>query len=135
LHLTSFCTQLFTIVPSGNINEDIKFDFYKNKNKADRLELKIDSVILETKRFRRWRKVWSICAKGEPTYLKNIKYGETPTGLVETKKPKKLNMREFYRVSVSGKTSSGAIFYAVEIFIINEDGGIIKIKNGQVLVN
>lgn len=134
LFLTS-CTQLFTIVPSGSINDDIQFEFYKNDTNDELIELKVDSVILETKRFRRWRKIWSIWAKGEPTYLKNIKYGETPTGLVEIMKPKNLFTRESYRVSVSGKTSSGAIFYAVEVFIINEDGGIIKIKNGQAMMN
>lgn len=120
LILTS-CTQLFTIVPSGNINDDIKFEFYKNDDSDELIELKVESVILETKRFRRWRKIWSIWAKGEPTYLKNIKYGETPTGMVEVMKPKNLYVRESYRVSVSGKTSSGAIFYAVEVFIINEE--------------
>lgn len=120
LILTS-CTQLFTIVPSGNINDDIKFEFYKNDDSDELIELKVESVILETKRFRRWRKIWSIWAKGEPTYLKNIKYGETPTGMVEVMKPKNLYVRESYRVSVSGKTSSGAMFYAVEVFIINEE--------------
>jgi hypothetical protein len=134
LSLTS-CTQLFTIVPSGNINEDIKFEFYKDEKNEELIELKVQSVILETKRFRRWRKIWSIWAKDEPTYLKNIKYGETPTGMVETMKPKKLYMREFYKVSVSGMTSSGATFYAVEVFIMNEDGGIITIKNGQAMMN
>lgn len=59
LILTS-CTQLFTIVPSGNINDDIKFEFYKNDDSDELIELKVESVILETKRFRRWRKIWSI---------------------------------------------------------------------------
>jgi hypothetical protein len=134
LILTS-CTQLFTTVPSGNINDDIKLKFYKNDDSDELIELKVESVILETKRFRRWRKIWSIWAKGEPTYLKNIKYGETPTGMVEVMEPKNLYARESYRVSVSGNISSGAIFYAVEVFIINEDGGVIKIKNGQTMMN
>lgn len=41
--------------------------------------------------------------------------------MVEVMKPKNLYVRESYRVSVSGKTSSGAMFYAVEVFIINEE--------------
>jgi len=134
LLLTS-CTQLFSIVPSGNTNEDIKFEFYKNDNHDELIELKVESVILETKRFRRWRKIWSISANEEPTYLENIKYGETPTGMVEIMKPKNLYVRESYRVSISGMASSGAIFYSVEVFIINEDGRVIKIKNGQAFVN
>ncbi len=135
LLLLTSCTQLFSIVPSGNANEDIKFEFYKNDNNDELIELKVESVILETKRFRRWRQIWSIWAKGERTYLKNIKYGETPTGFTGSMKPKKLYVREFHKVSVSGMTSSGAIFYAVEVFIINEDGGIITIKNGQTMMN
>ena len=54
LILTS-CTQLFTTVPSGNINEDIKFEFYKNDDSNELIELKVESVILERRIFNIWR--------------------------------------------------------------------------------
>lgn len=129
LFLTS-CSQHFTIVPSGNIKEGIKFEFYNYKNHADMIELKVGDVTLEKKANNQWERVWSIWGEGKfsSAFLKNIKYGEIPTGLVEQIKPKKLEAGQTYRVMIDGLPSSGPIAYGGEVFIINEDGEAIIIK-------
>ena len=136
LFLTS-CAQLFTIIPNGNINDEIKFEFYKNDNNAETIELKVESVILERRSFNIWRTVWSIWEKGnsEPAFLKNIKYKETPTGLVEIVKPKEIKVGSSYRVTVSGTLLSGEIAYGIEVFHLNEDGDVIIAKGGGVIIS
>ncbi|MBC8284864.1 MAG: hypothetical protein H8E32_13695 [Nitrospinae bacterium] len=136
LFLTS-CAQLFTIVPSGNTNEDVKFEFYKNDNNDETLELKVESVILERRIFNIWRQVWSIWEKGnsETPSLKHIKYKEIPIGLVEIVKPKKILVGSSYRVSVSGTLLSGETAYGIEVFHLNEYGDVIIAKGGGVIIS
>jgi len=129
LFLTS-CAQLFTIVPSGNINEDVKFEFYKNDNKDELLELNVESVILERRVFNIWRQIWIVWEKENSASLKNIKYKEIPTGLTEIIKPKKIRVGSSHRISVSGTLLSGERAYGIEVFHLNEEGEIIIAKGG-----
>lgn len=123
LFLTS-CSQLLTIVPSGNIKDSIKFEFYKSRNHLDIIELKVSSVTLQKNINNQWENIWSIFGEGKfgSAFLKNIKYGEIPTGLVEQMKPKKLEPGQIYRVYISGMPSSGPKANGGEVFTINEDG-------------
>ncbi len=132
LLLLTSCAQLFTIVPSGNINEEVKFEFYKKDNNDETVELKVESVILERRIFNIWRQIWILWEKenSKPASLKNINYGETPAGLVEIIKPKKIKVGSSYRVSVSGTHLSGETAYGIEVFHLNEDGEVIIAKGG-----
>ena len=137
LLLLTSCTQLFSIVPSGNANEDIKFEFYKNDNNDELIELKVESVILERRVFNIWRQNWIIWVKenSSPVILKNIKYKEIPTGLVETVKPKNIKVGSSNRVSVGGALLSGETGYRVEVFHLYQYGEVILVRGGGVFIS
>ncbi len=129
------CAQFFTIVPSGNINEDVKFEFYKNNTTDKTVELKVESVALERRIFNIWRQVWVIWEKenSKPASLKNINYGEAPAGLDETIKPKKIKVGSSYKISVSGTLLSGETAYGIEVFHLSEDGEVIVASEGIII--